>query len=330
VSVLVHGRDAAGNWGPVATVPILLDRQAPVASAASASPNPTYGATSITLSATGTDASSGIARGEWFEGADPGAGNGRAMTATPTGGLTATVSATIAVSGWTVGNHTLNVRVRDVAGNWSPTVSTTVLVVPDAIFADGFESPTTLPGNWTSRSTNSTTRLNNTTAAALVGARGLQYNFGTAANPASGSYDARFWFRPNGNTSTGKDVLAVASATGFGGSTLFRVRYRLSGGIPQVQLQVGTTNANAAWAPILGGTSANVLEVVYQAVGSGGPGAGTVQLHVNGVQVQTLATGSTAAATAVRMGSVTGAGNATLMHFDAFASKRSVAALLGP
>lgn len=340
VSVVVHGKDAAGNWGPAGTVSILLDRQAPVASAASATPNPTYGAAGITLSATGADASSGIARGEWFEGADPGAGNGRAMAATPVGGLTATVSATITVSGWTIGNHTLRVRVRDVAGNWSPTVSTTVLVVPDAIFADGFESPTTLPGNWTSRSTASATRLGNTTAAALVGTRGLQaqgnnanyvqYNFGTAANPASTTYDARFWFRPNGNASAGKDVLSVASTTGFGASTLFRVRYRLGGGVPQVQLQVGTGTANAAWVPVLGGTSANVVEVVYQAAGGGGPGAGTVQLHVNGVPAQTLTTASTAAATAVRMGSVTGAGNATLMHFDAFASKRSVAALLGP
>ena len=54
-------------------------------------------------------------------------------------------------------------------------------------------------------------------AAALVGTRGLQaqgnntnyvqYNFGTAAKPATATYDARFYFRPNGNTSTGKDIL---------------------------------------------------------------------------------------------------------------------------
>ena len=52
------------------------------------------------------------------------------------------------------------------------------------------------------RSTNTTTRLNVTTSPALVGARSLQaqgnntnyvqYTFGTAANPATATYDARF------------------------------------------------------------------------------------------------------------------------------------------
>ena len=56
---------------------------------------------------------------------------------------------------------------------------------------------------------------------------------------------------------------------------MFRVRYRLNGGTPQVQIQVGTSTANAAWTNILGGASNNVIEVVWQS-------GGTLTLYVNG------------------------------------------------
>jgi hypothetical protein len=51
---------------------------------------------------------------------------------------------------------------------------------------------------------------------------------------------------------------------------------------------------------------------------------------VNGALAQTLGTTSTGSVTAVRMGSVTATGNATALHFDAFASRRSVTSLIGP
>ena len=79
--------------------------------------------------------------------------------------------------------------------------------------------------------------------AALTGARGLQaqgnnnnyvqYNFGTAASPATGIYDARFLFRPNARATTGQDILAAATNSGFG-TQVFHVRYRLNGSTPQV------------------------------------------------------------------------------------------------
>ena len=60
-----------------------------------------------------------------------------------------------------------------------------------------------------------------TAGAALVGTHGMQaqgnntnyvqYNFGTAAKPATATYDARFYFRPNGNTSAGKDIFVAAT-----------------------------------------------------------------------------------------------------------------------
>ena len=169
-----------------------------------------------------------------------------------------------------------------------------------------------------------------TAAAALVGAWGLQaqgnntnylqYNFGTAANPAAAAYDARFYFNPNANTSAGKDILSAASSNTFG-TIRFRVRYRLSAGQGQVQIQVGTANTNTTWTNVTTSGS-NVIEVVWQS-------GTTLELYVNGVLSQTL-TAPTGSVGAVRLGSVTTTGNTTLMYFDAFASKRTASPLIGP
>lgn len=340
-TLYVRGKDTAGNWGPATSITLLVDKTAPTLTTPVVTPNPAVAVNSVTLTATATDASpsSNIVAAEYYIDTDPGIGSATALTiASPA--ATVNLNASINVSALTTGTHTIGVRVRDGANNWSATGTRSFSLVPDTIFSDGFESPTTLPGNWTSRSTNTTSRLNNTTTAALVGSRGMQaqgdnanyvqYNFGSTANPASATYDARFYFRPNGNNSSGKDILVAASGTGFSSSqTLFRVRYRLNGSTPQVQIQLGTSTSNTTWSN-LSATTNNVIEVVWQAVGSGGPNPGTLRLYVGGTQVQSLNTTSTGAVTAVRMGSVTNTGNNTLMYFDAFSSKRSVASLIGP
>jgi hypothetical protein len=337
--VHVRGRDSAGNWGPVVTAALVVDRTPPTVAGLTLSPNPTFSASSVTLTVNGAadpaspGGASGIASAEyWVDVATPTPGTGTPFTVP---------SATLPVGTLSTGNHQVSVRIRDVAGNVSATSSATLAVVPDAIFANGFETPFP-PWGWTGRSTTSTVRLNRATAAAMgtTGSWGLQalgnntnyvqYNFGSAANPAWPTCDARFRFRPNGNTSAGKDVFAAASGTGFGAQTLFRVRYRLDASGPQAQIQVGTGNANGAWTNLLPGASPNVLEVVWQAVGSGGPNPGTLRLYVNGVLAQTLGTASGASVTAVRLGSITTAGSATPMHFDTFSSKRSVTTLIGP
>ena len=162
-----------------------------------------------------------------------------------------------------------------------------------------------------------------TTGAALVGTRGLQaqgnntnyvqYNFGAAANPASPTYDARFSFNPNGNTGTNQDIF-VARTTG--GTTVFRVRYRLNGGSPQVQIQVGTGTANATWTSITNGAS-NRIEVIWQS-------SSTLQLFVGGslVASQSLVANANSVGQ-FRLGSVTSGGNSTLEYFDAISAKRS-------
>ncbi len=134
-TIFVHAKDAAGNWGSTAATTLLIDKVKPVISAVTATPNPTAGATSVTLSAQATDAATAVTRAEWFTGTDPGVGSATAMTVTGTGPWTA--SATVDTRGFSEGARTLTVRVRDAAGNWSVTGST-VLQVQAALFFSTF------------------------------------------------------------------------------------------------------------------------------------------------------------------------------------------------
>jgi FtsP/CotA-like multicopper oxidase with cupredoxin domain len=335
-TVSVHARDAAGNWGPRVSVSFRIDRTAPTFSSITLSPNSIVSGTATTgLTVNGASdgaTGSGVGGGEfWIANSNVPAGGGTAFN-----GLTASVPTGSLVPG----TYTVRVRIRDLAGNWSTgnngvrTATLTVTgPVPVAIFSDGFELQT-LPGTWSSASTTNTNRLNVTATAALAGSFGLQaqgnntnyvqYNFGTAASPATAIYDAKFSFRPNAKSTTGQDIFSAATNNGFG-TQLFRVRYRLNLGVPQVQIQVGTGNGNATWFNIAGGTAVNTIEVVWQAVGSGGPNPGSLQLYVNsGLVSQSLPTASTSSVGAVRLGAVTsGSGSSTAEYFDAFASKRT-------
>ena len=328
-TIYVRGKDLAGNWGDSAPVVLLIDRTAPTFTGTSLSWSVLTG--TITLNVLGAadpmvaGLASGVAGGEyWIDTAAPAAGAGTPFTGSV---------ATIPVGTLSTGNHTIGTRIRDAAGNWSTTTaSASVSVVADAIFANGFEGGTTFNSwGWSSDTTNNTTRLNATTGAAYEGVRKLQaqgnntnyvqQNFGSNAQPATATYDARFYFNPNGNTGTNQDIF-VARTTG--GTTVFRVRYRWNGGAPQVQIQVGTGTGNAAWTSI-SNAAFNRIELVWQA-------GGTLQLFV-GTNVGTA--DQSLAATAnlvgqVRLGSVISGGSSTLEYFDAFASKRSVTTLFGP
>ena len=338
-TIYVRGRDAGGSWGATASLTYLIDRTAPTFTGATrVAVNPTLGG-GITVTVTGaTDPlvaglASGVAGGEyWIDTAAPAPGGGTPFTGTGP----FTIGTTLAT-----GNHTVGIRVRDVAGNWSANTSTgTVATTVVAIFSNGFDTGFR-PWGWSSASTNTAARLNVTTTTVLSGTRSLQAqgnntnyvqtNFGTTANPAWPTYDARFQFRPNGNVSTGQDILVAASNTNYAAANIrARVRYRLNGTTPEVQIQAGSANTNAAWVSLAAGT--NTIEIVYQAVGSVGAAPGTLSLYLNGAAApaQTLTTASTANVTTARLGSVTSGGSATLEYFDAFASKRSVSPLIGP
>jgi hypothetical protein len=325
-TIRVHGKDAGGNWGDPATINYLIDRTAPTFTSISLAPNPTLGAAAVTMTVIGASdplvggLASGVAGGEYWVGSTvPAAGSGTKFS-----GLTPSIL-TSSLPGGTI---TIGARVRDAAGNWSvATHSATVQVIPDVIFTNGFDSGGA-PWGWSSRSTNSTTRLNVTSTAPIIGTRKLQaqgnntnyvqFNFGTNANPAWPTFDARFYFNPNGNASTGQDVLLAASSNSFA-TQRFHVRYRMSAGQSQVQIQVGAT-PNGTWTNLTNAAN-NRIEVVWQA-------GSTLELYVNGALSQTL-TGAAGNVGAFRLGSVTSGGSATLMYFDGFTAKRTVTPLIG-
>jgi len=324
-TIFVHAKDAAGNWGTTDSTVLVIDKLAPTFTSISVAPNPSNGAANVTLTVNGAadTGGAGLAGGEYWINPPT------TITPAPGGGTQFSgLTANIPVGTLATGSYTVSARIRDSVGNWSVIHSTTMTVWADPIFSNGFEAAAA-PWGWTSRSTSSTTRMNRSAASAMVGGFGLQaqgnntnyvqFNFGTPAIPTAPTYDARFYFNPNNNASTGQDILAAATSSGFG-TQLFHVRYRRSGVQPQVQIQVGAT-ANAAWVNI-NNSASNIIEVVWQS-------GSTLQIYVNGVLSQTLSAGAGSVG-AVRLGSVTTGGNSTLEFFDAFASKRTVSPLFGP
>ncbi|MEO8357146.1 MAG: multicopper oxidase family protein [Chloroflexota bacterium] len=130
--ISIHARDAVGNWGPFTTGVLTIDKTAPTVSGLTITP-PISGNTTVALSATADDTATGnsnISAGEYFIDTAGAAGTGAAMTsgaASPNTAITATIpSATVAAL--TAGNHTIHVRARDAAGNWSTTTSATLLI----------------------------------------------------------------------------------------------------------------------------------------------------------------------------------------------------------
>jgi len=336
-TIYVRARDAVGNWSSTISATLLIDRTSPTFSGISLAPNSIPAGTAtvaLTISGSSDGASgSGVAGGEyWFGSTDITAGTGTAFS-----GLTTS----IATGSLTAGTYTVRVRIRDIAGNWSTgtngvrTATLTVTApVADAIFSNGFETGTFSPlTGWSSRSTTTLSRLNISAASALLGSFGLQaqgnsnnfvqYDFGTAANPASPTFDGRFYFNPHGNTDTNQDIFTgrVNSA----GTTLFRVVYRWNGGSPQVRLQLGTgTVAANPWTSITNNAS-NRIEVVWQS-------GGTLQLFVGGSAAASQTLSATANSVgSVRLGAVsTGGSSSILMYFDGFSAKRSLSPIYGP
>lgn len=326
-TIWVRGKDAAGNWGPATATALVIDKTAPTFTGITVSPTQVLSppaTTTLTLNgATDGATGTGVAGGEyWFTNTAPAVGAGTQFTGT---------APVLNLSSLAPGNYTIRVRIRDAAFNWSTGTggirTATLTVAPDAIFANGFETGNR-PWGWSSASTTSTGRLNVTATSPLVGTRMLQaqgnntnyvqFNYGGALNPAWATFDGAFSFNPNGNVSTGKDIMVAASNTNVSNAnTVFRVRYRTTAGQAQVQVQIGNT-VNGQWVNI--SNAAHRIEVTWQ--------AGQLTLYIDGISSQTL-TGTAANVTALRLGSVTSTGANTLMYFDAFSAKRSTTPLIG-
>jgi hypothetical protein len=303
--ILVHARDAAGNWGPLTALTFTVDRHGPVITALSATPNPTAQAATLTLSATATDLSA-VTAAEWYEGTAPAAGSGRPMTVSGTA-----LSASIALNGFAAGSHTLWVRAKDAFGQWGAAVSVTVTVQPpNAVFADTFSGNTAA---WSQ-----TTGTAPATTGALV-ATGTGY---VVDNTPIGerTFHAKFDFTVgtyNARTATAD----IYQLRGTAGTAVLTVQVRRSGTATQFRLgQLRNTGwTYTAWVTATGGT----IRVDWASAI-----AGAATLRVGTVTVGTL-TGNTSAYTVesaalglVARTNTTPTGSAT---FDNYVSTRYTA-----
>lgn len=105
--------DNAGNVAESVTR-IKIDKTSPIINNATMSSRSIVGSDNVTIAASASDTLSGVLRGEYFIGTDPGQGNGLPMTYS-NGKLTATAP----IGGLSNGQHKLYMRSLDVAGNWS-------------------------------------------------------------------------------------------------------------------------------------------------------------------------------------------------------------------
>jgi FtsP/CotA-like multicopper oxidase with cupredoxin domain len=337
--VYVRGKDAAGNWGSLFAVNLLVDKTAPVLGALVATPNPTAGAPALNLSAPLTELNTLQAAEFWFGTVDPGVGHASSVPVSVVGGnvvVTAPVPAALS------GVQQINLRAQDLAGNWSKATFTTVTVQkPNAIFSDTFDS-----GNlntWSAR----TGGVTSTSASRLVTPsdpgtlRGMQaivpttgtnrLAYVTDNSPAADtSYKARFAFNRNTLISgAATTVLTLFEGRTATNASVFAVQYRYTAGVSQVRTLLfrsgGAATVTGAWVNLAAGTQ--ILRVDWLAGPATGANAGSLKLTVNNAVVQTL-TGntSTLSVDSVRLGVTAGAtttsGSSGTAFFDWFSSTR--------
>ncbi len=169
----VRGQDSNGTWGPLSSVLVTgSDATGPTTSAVTLTPERTNGGEDVAVSATGDDSASGNSAIEAAEWSVDG-GDATAMTVTGSGAVASvdgTIPAAVA-TGLAEGNHTVTVRTRDAAGNWSdqPAEATLVLDKTGPVASDLSVDP---------NPNNGTIPVNGSSAAVRLSA--------TLTDPASG------------------------------------------------------------------------------------------------------------------------------------------------
>ncbi len=233
--VVVRGKDDAGNWGPTLDAPLAIDTVSPVLGPLSASPNPTNGA--ATVSITGSTSEMGLNAAEIWVGADPGKGKGTPSTISVNGAGTQ-VTLTVAVPPFTIGTRVVNVRIMDKAGNWSNTRSViiTIRAGAPAGTAAALLGFGTNVGNVSVSGQAGIPRIGNLNLGMLANgvANAPAYVMSTATTPAHGFQAA---FALNRNT-----LRTATNAT----ITLFDGRTAAASGNGVFAVQMRTTSATAA------------------------------------------------------------------------------------
>ncbi|MEP7088806.1 MAG: multicopper oxidase family protein [Nocardioidaceae bacterium] len=329
--VYVRCRDEAGNWGDLFAVPVVVDKTAPVLASLSGAPNPTNGAALLTLSAPVTRDTSFQTAEFWTGTTDPGVGKGtRVSVAYVSGSATAIAP----LAGITPGSVRFNMRVQDMAGNWSNAVNTTVTVSkPNAIFADTFDG-----GNlsaWSARTNTGGGSMTTSAAAGIplgganlgLSVTGSGTHYVTDNSPAAETgYHASFGFSPNTFTSGSATAVTIFTARTTTASA-FTVDYRKNAGVSQVRVVMSRSGAAAVtgtWVNLAAG--AHSLRVDWTSGPATGSAQGSLRLSVDGTSSSTLS-GNTSSLRieAVRLGLVAGmtASSTGTGYFDSFQSTRN-------
>ena len=298
----VRALDAVGNWGPTADVSFLVsaaigpaDLAGPATTAALIRPSSTN---TIVITANSTDAAAGgsaIAAAEWFEGIDPGIGNGHPMTAGDGSfnGTAEALSATVNVSGWARRPHILRIRAQDSSGNWGAATLAAIVTKPTLHgVANQFVLDDFATGNLNAWSRIvGTPNLLVTSAAGVDSSPGLSLALTRRTTAfiqddsplAATQYHARFSFNPHSAiTGAGRQVLFQGRAGT--GSALFQVEYRHAArGAYDVRIVLRRSSGlvNGPWIRI--GNRATVLELAWSAGRSG-----ALRLYVDGRLKSTL------------------------------------------
>ena len=247
--VYVRGQDSAGNWGPLFAVNLVVDKTAPGPGSADPDPNPTNGAANLTVTASVADASLIASVEYWFGTVDPGVGLGSTVPVSVVGG---NVGRDGSAHRLTAGAQQVNLRVKDLAGNWSNVRSGTVTVVrPNPIFSDSFSSgpvpPWSAATGRVARSTAAGIPFGGTNSGLMVtlpGGATNRVSYLTDNTPLNETtYHASFSFNRNTLTSGNNAATALTLFDGRNAANgqVFAVQYRLTGGNVQVRTVLDRT-----------------------------------------------------------------------------------------
>jgi len=261
------------------------------------------------------------------------------MTPTPTGTATPTPTPTSTATSTPTSTATFT---PTPTATFTPTSTNTPTftptVVPNLIFADGFESGSF--SAWSSSVTNNGA-LSVSSAAAMVQTYGMRVGinkntsiYATDTSPVNEArYRARFYFNPNGITMANGNAHYLFYGLTSGGVVTVRVEFGWSGTSYRIRAALSnnsTTFTNSAWFNI--SNAPHYIEFDWQAAFAPGVSNGGLTLWIDGVQRANLTGISNDARRieSVRLGAVAGIDTGTrgATYIDAFQSNRQ--SYIGP